>query len=98
MDNCFLWLSKVERKIKEVLSNKLKSVVGIQSDEEIYYTDNDTTIKLAKKFLIKITLDNDYNFIVWNFATEKYYEKYYFYTKNRTLFNPGNIVDFDISR
>ncbi|WP_342600641.1 hypothetical protein MHB48_06150 [Psychrobacillus sp. FSL H8-0483] len=88
----------LKKDTKDILNIKLKSIIGIEGDEDISYEDNDSAILLANKFIIKFILDKNAHFIEWDFATDKYLEKYFFYTKNRMLFNPGNIVDFDISR
>ncbi|MFB5087065.1 hypothetical protein PGC35_07585 [Psychrobacillus sp. PGGUH221] len=49
----FYGYPQLKQETKNILSNKLKKVVCISEDEEVLYSDGDSTILLVKKFLIK---------------------------------------------
>jgi len=52
----------------------------------------------AKKLVLDFLLTNDKHFIEWEFTQENYYNKYFFYTKDRTVFNPDVMDQISISR
>ncbi|WP_024427934.1 RNA-directed DNA polymerase [Bacillus safensis] len=88
----FFSYPKLDDKIKTDIEEKLnveKIKLNNKSNEEKNNNDNSVPAKLL---VIEYLLESDQHFIEWNFTSERYYEKFYFYTKDRTVFNP-NIND-----
>ncbi|OOR28280.1 hypothetical protein BW892_10200, partial [Bacillus cereus] len=65
---------------------------GVRSDLRSNNVDN------AKSIVLNFLLDNHKHFIEWTFTKDNYYKNYYFYTKDRTVFNPDIIDQISISR
>ncbi|MGD7093142.1 RNA-directed DNA polymerase, partial [Bacillus subtilis] len=57
-----------------------------------------TPSELAKCLILDYLLDSKNHFIEWSFTKENYHKKFYFYTKDRTVFNPDIIDPINISR
>ncbi|HDB5314945.1 TPA: hypothetical protein O6X01_002916 [Staphylococcus aureus] len=52
----------------------------------------------AKVFILDYLLTNKKHFVEWNFTKDNYYKNYYFFTKDRTVFNPDIMDQINISR
>ncbi|MED0796704.1 RNA-directed DNA polymerase [Bacillus inaquosorum] len=57
-----------------------------------------TPSELAKCLILDYLLESKNHFIEWSFTKESYHKKFYFYTKDRTVFNPDIIDPINISR
>ena len=75
----------VKRKITGKINTVKSNLKSIPSDD-------------AKKLVLDFLLTNDKHFIEWEFTQENYYNKYFFYTKDRTVFNPDVMDQISISR
>lgn len=85
--NCpYTELDSIKLDIKTILAE----VVRINSS-----TPNCTS-KSMKEYLLKYLEDNN-GFIIWDFNSEDYYKKFYFYTRSRTLFNADVLDPFELS-
>lgn len=51
----------------------------------------------VKNLIIQFLLEKNLHFIEWEFAKENYYKDYFFYTKDRTVFNPDIIEQINIT-
>ncbi|WP_456272430.1 RNA-directed DNA polymerase [Bacillus sp. AK031] len=85
----FISYPRINKNIKKEIVINLKRLQG-QLSEDIG--------DQAKRVILEFLIENDYHFIEWNFTKENYYKKFYFYTKDRTVFNPDIISQFSISR
>ncbi|MDI6647932.1 RNA-directed DNA polymerase [Bacillus altitudinis] len=81
----FLSYPKLDNQIFEYIRGKVNCEKLKLTDEKKIGDNSD----LAKLLVIDFLLENDQHFIEWNFTSERYYEKFYFYTKDRTVFNPN---------
>lgn len=52
----------------------------------------------AKLIILDFLLNKKSHFIEWKFTQENYYKKYFFYTKDKTVFNPDVVDQISISR
>ncbi|MFT7826290.1 RNA-directed DNA polymerase [Priestia megaterium] len=86
----FLSYPKLNPTVKKNLLNKLNIIKS-----ELNSNDS---INCAKLMVINFLLDNKKHFIEWSFTKEHYYNNFYFYTKDRTVFNPDVIDQISISR
>ncbi|MEH7542553.1 DNA-binding protein, partial [Bacillus thuringiensis] len=91
----FLSYPKLNKKFKKDLTNYLR---GIKSQLESRIESDESKSDFAKIIVLNFLLDNDKHFIEWNFTKDNYYKNYYFYTKDRTVFNPDIIDQISISR
>ncbi|WP_281998570.1 RNA-directed DNA polymerase [Priestia flexa] len=86
----FLSYPKLNSTVKRDLLNKLSIIkLGLNANN---------SVNCAKLMVLNFLLDNEKHFIEWSFTKENYYNKFYFYTKNRTVFNPDVIDQISISR
>ncbi|EJR98189.1 RNA-directed DNA polymerase [Bacillus mycoides] len=85
----FLSYPKLNKRLQKEMIDYLNEV---KSDLRSDNVDN------AKLIVLNFLLDNDKHFIEWNFTKDNYYKNYYFYTKDRTVFNPDIIDQISISR
>lgn len=85
----FFSYPKLNATIKRNIIEKLNAV---KSDLKSIPSDD------AKKLVLDFLLTNDKHFIEWEFTLENYYKKYFFYTKDRTVFNPDVMDQTSISR
>lgn len=85
----FLSYPKINKNLKKEINSKLKDVKLKLKDDP---SDK------AKKFVLDFLLTNKEHFIEWNFTKENYYKNYYFFTKDRTVFNPDIMDQISISR
>jgi hypothetical protein len=80
---------KLNNSNKEFITNKLND---IKTNLNSHSSDE------AKLIVLDFLNDTNRHFIEWDFTKDNYYKNYYFYTKDRTVFNP-NINDLiSISR
>lgn len=85
----FLSYPKLNNKLKKEMIDCLNKVKhGLRTDD----------VDSAKLMVLDFLLDNNKHFIEWNFTKDNYYKNYYFYTKDRTVFNPDIIDQISISR
>lgn len=67
------------------LSRKNKKFIKIQLEElKLQAVSNN---KLHKQILISFLLDTDKHFIIWDTSTKNMYNDFYFYTRDRSVFN-----------
>lgn len=85
----FLSYPRLKTTIKRDIKRELNTV---KSNLKSTHSDD------AKKFVLDFLLNSDKHFIEWDFKQENYYKKYFFYTKDRTVFNPDVIDQISISR
>ncbi|WP_242488127.1 hypothetical protein [Bacillus sp. TH30] len=85
----FLSYPKLNKKLKNEMIDYLNQVKSKLRPDNV---DN------AKLIVLNFLLDNNKHFIEWNFTKDNYYKNYYFYTKDRTVFNPDIIDQISISR
>ncbi|WP_215189905.1 RNA-directed DNA polymerase [Exiguobacterium sp. s6] len=55
-------------------------------------------VNLAQKLILEFLLNEPNHFIEWGFVKDNYYKEYFYYTKDRTIFNPGIINQIYLSR
>ncbi|PFL73143.1 DNA-binding protein [Bacillus cereus] len=85
----FLSYPKLNKKLKNEMIDYLNQVKSKLRPDNV---DN------GKLIVLNFLLDNNKHFIEWNFTKDNYYKNYYFYTKDRTVFNPDIIDQISISR
>lgn len=79
------------------INKKLKKDI-IRNLTDIKNAFKETSSDDAKSIVLEFLLKKDEHFIEWNFTKENYHKKFYFYTKDRTVFNPDIIDQINISR
>ncbi|PGQ29254.1 DNA-binding protein [Bacillus thuringiensis] len=85
----FLSYPKLNKRLKNEMIDYLNQVKSKLRPDNV---DN------AKLIVLNFLLANNKHFIEWNFTKDNYYKNYYFYTKDRTVFNPDIIDQISISR
>lgn len=85
----FFSYPKLNKSLKQSIINKLNNV---KSNLKSIPSDN------AKSMVLDFLLNNNKHFVEWDFTKENYYTNYYFYTKERTVFNPDINDLISISR
>lgn len=60
--------------------------------------ENKKAVYMAQQLVINFVLSENKHFIEWDFVKENYYKEYYFYTRDRTVFNPDIISQIHISK
>lgn len=80
---------KLNRKIKSEIKYNL-NIIKVNSHRN--------PSQQAKNLIIDFLLQNDRHFIEWGFTKDNYYQQYFFYTKDRTVFNPTVIDQINLSR
>jgi hypothetical protein len=80
---------KLNRTLKQDINEKLDRIKSelknISSDE-------------GKRIILDFLLESKNHFIEWNFKKDNYYKSFYYYTKDRTVFNPDIIDQISVSR
>ncbi|MCP1450338.1 RNA-directed DNA polymerase [Priestia megaterium] len=85
----FMSYPKISKKIKTSLSDNIEIVKSDLKRKNDYY---------AKYLILEFLLTKNTHFIEWGFTKDNYHKQFYFYTKDRTVFNPDIIDQTDISR
>ncbi|MGR3764103.1 RNA-directed DNA polymerase [Rossellomorea sp. NS-SX7] len=80
-------------KLNRILRKEILDNLGI-----IKGTLRDSPSDLAKNLVLDFLLTNTDHFILWKFTNEDYYSNFYYYTKDRTVFNPDVVDQVSISR
>ncbi len=95
-------LSRVDNNLRSsingeiaLLNRKKKEIEKINSKNVLNLTEN-LNQQLAKVLVYNFLLLDSKHFIEWDFNKDSYFQKFYFYTRKRTVFNP-NFVDFNES-
>ncbi|MEE3892816.1 RNA-directed DNA polymerase [Priestia megaterium] len=79
------------------ISEKLKTYIK-DNIQRIRSKLKNSTSDDAKRIILEFLLTNSIHFIEWKFTKDNYHKQFYFYTKDRTVFNPDIIDQIDISR
>ncbi|MBE2975809.1 RNA-directed DNA polymerase [Priestia megaterium] len=85
----FISYPKINKKTKEIIINNLRKIM-----DDLKSTPSDD----AKLIILNFLINNDMHFIEWGFTKDNYHKQFYFYTKDRTVFNPDIIDQINISR
>ncbi|SDM64260.1 RNA-directed DNA polymerase [Sediminibacillus halophilus] len=85
----FFSYPKINIKLKKEIKEKLSSI-----NEEL----GNSPANRAKSLIIKFLLNENLHFIEWNFSKYSYYRSYFYYTKDRTVFNPDINDQINTSR
>jgi hypothetical protein len=85
----FLSYPKLNRMLRKEILNGLGNIKA---------TLKDSPSDLAKHLVLDFLLTNIDHFILWKFTNEDYYSNFYYYTKDRTVFNPDVVDQVSISR
>ncbi|MNW47363.1 reverse transcriptase [compost metagenome] len=88
----FLSYPKLSKSLKKDLIKKLTKLKN-----EIV-SKKDTASNYSKIIVLDFLLNTPKHYIEWDFTQENYYMNYFFYTKDRTVFNPDIIDQISISR
>lgn len=80
---------KLNRDIKEYINTNLEVVKS-----NLRHTPSDE----GKRIILDFLLEEKTHFIEWGFKKDNYYKKFYYYTKDRTVFNPDIIDQIGLSR
>jgi Reverse transcriptase (RNA-dependent DNA polymerase) len=80
-------------KLNRILRKEILDNLGIIKD-----TLRDSPSDLAKNLVLDFLLTNTDHFILWKFTNEDYYSNFYYYTKDRTVFNPDVVDQVSISK
>lgn len=82
---------KLSKSLKETMEDKLKEYIRkIDVENHVVY--------FSQKLIIQFILNEKSHFIEWGFVKSDYYREYFFYTRDRTVFNPGVINQTFLSR
>ncbi|MGP4070148.1 RNA-directed DNA polymerase [Halobacillus sp. B29] len=97
-DNLSWWVliffsyPKLSSKHKQEMNVRLRDIQA-----ELDNQDN-RSINNTKSLIIDFLLNEKQHFIEWDFSKDSYYKKYYYYTKDRTVFNPDINNQINTSR
>lgn len=90
---------KINSKNKNLITQNLKTVQkeierallnpNYKNNKAIYQTSN---------LILDFILLHKKHFIEWDFIKDSYYQEYFFFTRDRTIFNPDSITQASISR
>jgi hypothetical protein len=81
----------VKREIKLQLKKKIANLENASRD-------NLKSVDLSQKLILEFVLYKDKHFIELDFVKDNYYSIYHYFTKDRTIFNPGILSQLQISR
>ena len=82
---------KLSKTLKDSMTDKLKEYIRRNNG-------NNHAACLSQKLVIQFILKENNHFIEWGFVKSDYYKEYFFYTRDRTVFNPGIINQMFLSR
>lgn len=86
----FLSFPQLDKDLRNEIKHQLNVLKNSLSSNDV---NND-----IKKFIFNFLLNEESHFIEWNFTQENYYENFFFYTRDRTVFNPDILDQLSISR
>lgn len=82
---------KLSKTLKKNMTDKLMEYIrGINGKDHAVY--------LSQKLILQFILNENIHFIEWGFVKSDYYREYFFYTRDRTVFNPGIVNQISLSR
>ncbi|WP_214804310.1 MULTISPECIES: RNA-directed DNA polymerase [unclassified Exiguobacterium] len=81
----------VKREIKLKLKKNIENLESTSRDDL-------KSVCLSQKLILEFILNKDKHFIEWDFVKDNYYSMYHYFTKDRTIFNPGMLSQLQISR
>lgn len=92
----FYSYSGLNKDVKQDINHKLSIVQ--KKLEDLIREESKVSVYMAQKLVIDFLLSESNHYIEWDFIKKNYYKKYYFFTKDRTIFNPTIINQSTISR